>query len=86
MTSLLTVEDEMERNLIVSLAIVLNPWKIMRRSNLVCDWCHEEMDAEFEDPLLMGWLSVEIFDIMKDDIVTQDFCSKDCLRSFFNDD
>lgn len=57
-----------------------------RSVNLECDWCHINTDvSEEDDPVEVGWLCVERFDIIKDEIVEQDFCSADCLVSYFSE-
>lgn len=58
----------------------------MKQSTLTCDWCETELEVrDNEDPIELGWLSVEVYDIMKGEITDNDFCSKECLIAYFNE-
>jgi len=60
--------------------------KMTRSIEFECDWCHATIhmdEAVNEDPLEMGWISVEMYDTIKDEPVTYDFCSRDCVLSHF---
>lgn len=53
---------------------------------MTCDWCRTNAEVnELEDPIEMGWISTESYDIMKSEIVDNDFCTKECLLAYFND-
>jgi len=57
----------------------------MRAVSCTCDWCHEATELEDVDPVELGWTSVEKFDTIREEVVELDFCSAECVVSFFNE-
>lgn len=56
---------------------------MMRVETLSCDWCEHKDDSIADDPVEMGWLFVEVYDMMAEEIRNLDFCCKECLVNYF---
>lgn len=59
---------------------------MMRTEQIECDWCRTSAEEIDDDPVERGWISVEVYDIMTEAPKDLDFCSKECLLSFFYDE
>ncbi len=59
-----------------------------RTINITCDWCSEAQtftESELDELALpqAGWIEVGRYDAMSEDVVSQDFCSEECVVSHF---
>jgi hypothetical protein len=57
----------------------------MRNVKTTCDWCNAEVEVEDVDPVEIGWTSVEKYDTIVEEVVSYDFCSPECLVTYFSD-
>lgn len=48
-----------------------------------CDWCTSEDDPADVDPVELGWITVELYDMGNDEVKGLDFCSEECVVNYF---
>jgi hypothetical protein len=55
-----------------------------RKTSLSCDWCQQDCDIDEDetDPIEQGWISLEIYDTIREEVVELDFCCADCAKSY----
>jgi hypothetical protein len=49
-----------------------------------CDWCREEPEStDIEELVEQGWISVSKYDTLREEEQELDFCSAECLVTYF---
>jgi hypothetical protein len=58
---------------------------MMRTATVKCDWCGIEVEeGEPGELLSRGWIELTMFDSMREEPRELDFCSGDCVVSYFS--
>lgn len=53
-----------------------------RNVTVSCDYCTDSI-TEHEEDELMDWISVDLYDTLREEQRELDFCSNECVVSYF---